>query len=223
MTRAQLQMKEAALKPWRKLCESVTLALPFPPSLNNLFRDIPRVGRVQTKEYIEWRRFAGLEISRQRSGRVAGRVELSYAFEEQFTTANHLIRVIDLDGLFKAPTDLLVKMGVIDGDHQDIVRKITGFWCAKTRGCVVEIKKADIQVMPGFAPIASDETNEDRGGGSGNPPPPSPPSGPNLHTFIQGLLSELPKSVEVWPDAKRKLWLSTAESIFKMIYKDEEP
>jgi hypothetical protein len=27
--------------------------------------------------------------------------------------------------------------------------------------------------------------------------------------------------LEVWPEAQRKLWLDTAASIFKMIYKDK--
>ena len=34
------------------------------------------------------------------------------------------------------------------------------------------------------------------------------------------LLKELPKAGEVWPEDQRKLWLDTAASIFKMIYKD---
>jgi hypothetical protein len=42
----------------------------------------------------------------------------------------------------------------------------------------------------------------------------------DLHPFIQGLLKELPPAGGVWPDAKRKLWLDTAASIFKVIYKD---
>jgi hypothetical protein len=38
---------------------------------------------------------------------------------------------------------------------------------------------------------------------------------------VQGLLKELPKAGDVWPEAQRKLWLDTAASIFKMIYKDD--
>ncbi len=53
------------------------------------------------------------------------------------------------------------------------------------------------------------------GGGGGEDDP------PGLHPFIQGMLRELPKAGEVWPEAKRKLWLDTAGSIFKMIYKDD--
>ncbi len=52
-------------------------------------------------------------------------------------------------------------------------------------------------------------------GGDGNEPP-------DLHPFVQGLLKELPKAGEVWPEAQRKLWLDTAASIFKMIYKNAE-
>ena len=51
------------------------------------------------------------------------------------------------------------------------------------------------------------------GSGDGGPP--------GLHPFVQGLLKELPPAGEVWSEAKRKLWLDTASSIFKMIYKDE--
>jgi len=50
-------------------------------------------------------------------------------------------------------------------------------------------------------------------GGGGDEPP-------GLHPFVQGLLKELPPAGETWGEAKRKLWLDTAASIFKMIYKD---
>src|ERR1700676_4904806 len=44
---------------------------------------------------------------------------------------------------------------------------------------------------------------------------------PGLHPFVQGLLKELPMAGDVWPEEQRKLWLDTAASIFKMIYKDQ--
>lgn len=58
-----------------------------------------------------------------------------------------------------------------------------------------------------------EEKRRDKGNGDGNEPP-------ELHPFVQGLLKELPKAGEVWAEEKRKLWLDTAASIFKMIYKD---
>lgn len=44
---------------------------------------------------------------------------------------------------------------------------------------------------------------------------------PKLHPFIQGLLDALPESGTDWPDAKRKIWLRTAEDIFCLLYKDD--
>ncbi len=70
---------------------------------------------------------------------------------------------------------------------------------------------------------AVEEVRDEGNGGGKPPPPPPPPQGPTLHPFVQGLLNELPdagrSAGSVWPEDKRKLWLSTAESIFKMIYK----
>ena len=43
---------------------------------------------------------------------------------------------------------------------------------------------------------------------------------PGLHPFVQGLLKELPKAGDVWPEEQQKLRLDAAASIFKMIYKD---
>ena len=60
---------------------------------------------------------------------------------------------------------------------------------------------------------AADHDNVKTGGGGGGNPP-------DLHPFVKGLLRELPPSGEVWPEEKRKLWLDTAASIFKMIYKE---
>ena len=58
-----------------------------------------------------------------------------------------------------------------------------------------------------------DEEKKRNNGSGGDEPP-------DLHPFVQGLLKELPKAGSVWPEAQRKLWLDTAASIFKMIYKD---
>jgi hypothetical protein len=58
-----------------------------------------------------------------------------------------------------------------------------------------------------------DDRKKSNNGSDGSEPP-------NLHPFVQGLLKELPKAGDVWPEDQRKLWLDTAASIFKMIYKD---
>jgi len=51
------------------------------------------------------------------------------------------------------------------------------------------------------------------GGGGGDPP--------KIDPIIQGLLSRLPKSGDVWPEPDRKLWLQLLEGSFKLIYRDK--
>jgi hypothetical protein len=50
--------------------------------------------------------------------------------------------------------------------------------------------------------------------GSGGEPP-------KIDPIIQGLLSRLPASGAVWPEAERKLWLELLSGSFKLIYKDK--
>lgn len=58
------------------------------------------------------------------------------------------------------------------------------------------------------------EQDVDRGGGGGGEPP-------KIDPIIQGLLSRLPKSGDVWLEADRKLWLELLSGSFKLIYKDK--
>lgn len=51
------------------------------------------------------------------------------------------------------------------------------------------------------------------GGGGENLPP-------ELDPIIKGLIVRLPKSGEVWPKDKRKLWLQILENSFDLVYRD---
>lgn len=86
------------------------ILLPFPPGLNNLFKNIRR-GRARTERYDAWLAEANVALVAQRPQRVCG----SFRAELRFTRPDRRRR--DLDGLAKAPLDLLVKAGVIDDDH----------------------------------------------------------------------------------------------------------
>lgn len=55
-----------------------------------------------------------------------------------------------------------------------------------------------------------------QGGGDGG-------SGGGHHPLIQGLLITLPAVGSDWPQSQRKAWLTMANSIFGMIYKDSSP
>jgi hypothetical protein len=76
-------------------------------------------------------------------------------------------------------------------------------------------------IKPGVAGVKDerseqrdDDRTKKRSGDDGDEPP-------DLHPFVQGLLKELPKAGDIWPEDQRRLWLDTAASIFKMIYKDQ--
>jgi hypothetical protein len=68
----------------------------------------------------------------------------------------------------------------------------------------------------GGGPQERDEGDGNRGGGGGGGDP------PKIDPIIQGLLSRLPRSGDVWPEADRKLWLELLSGSFKLIYKDKE-
>ena len=100
----------------------IVIDLEFPPSVNNLFVNGSR-GRFTSDKYKDWQTRAGWEIRANKPGRVPGPVKISFVFEERAGRR-------DLDNLQKAPLDLLVKHGVIDGDHRSIVREINAKWGA---------------------------------------------------------------------------------------------
>jgi len=45
----------------------------------------------------------------------------------------------------------------------------------------------------------------------------------SLHPFVMGLLQELPATGAYWAPERRQLWLTTATSIFQMIYTEAPP
>lgn len=100
---------------------TIALALPFPPSTNNLFETAPRGGRVLTKRYREWREAAHAEILRQKPRLAMGPVEVTITLEDR--PGRH-----DADNHIKAVLDCLVEHGLIGGDHSAILRRVTAQW-----------------------------------------------------------------------------------------------
>lgn len=89
------------------------LGLPFPPAVNNLFATV-KVGkstrRIRTRRYEDWITEAGIALLLQRPPKIHGPFRLT------LTAVRPDRRKRDLDGLAKAPLDLLVKHQVIDDD-----------------------------------------------------------------------------------------------------------
>lgn len=84
--------------------------LPLPPSVNHLFANAGKKGRVITPRYKAWRDEAGWSLLRQRPGSVSGRYSLEVYIQADAKA--------DLGNLEKALSDLLVSHRVVEDDIQ---------------------------------------------------------------------------------------------------------
>src|SRR5436190_9986792 len=92
---------------------TITVAMPFPPSVNNLFENAPSGGRKQTKLYRDWREAARRQVQRQRPRIAVGPVEVTITLQERPGRC-------EADNRIKPVLDLLVETGIIAGDHSAI-------------------------------------------------------------------------------------------------------
>lgn len=100
-----------------------TFNLPFPPSVNSLYRNAPKphMKRPKTKRYLAWQQEAGWELKTQRVIPVRGEVKLTYELQNNAKGASKW----DYANREKAVTDLLVEHGIIEADHRLIVKSVT--------------------------------------------------------------------------------------------------
>lgn len=101
---------------------AVRYRLPYPPSTNNLYLNAPGKGRRKTERYRIWARAAGNEILAQQRVHIGGQVHLTITLTPKPNSDP------DASNSIKPLEDLLVNMGVIDGDSRKIVRKLTVEW-----------------------------------------------------------------------------------------------
>ncbi|MFY9291715.1 MAG: RusA family crossover junction endodeoxyribonuclease [Methylorubrum rhodinum] len=115
----------------------IALRLPFPPGLNNLFKNVAR-GRARTARYDAWIAEASLALRRQRPAAITGGFKVDFVFDRPDR------RRRDLDGLAKAILDLLGKSGVIVDDHlaEDIRLRWSGMPPQKPGGVLVLLEPA---------------------------------------------------------------------------------
>jgi len=98
----------------------ISLELPFPPSVNAAYRNVPGRGRAKTAAYVAWLQHAALEVRRQARGRLEGQ----YALHLRATRPDRRAR--DLGNLEKCVSDLCVSMGLIEDDS--LCRRIMMEW-----------------------------------------------------------------------------------------------
>ena len=97
------------------------IVLPFPPGVNSLYPDRGERRR-KSERYRDWKTAAGWELKRQRPRALACQVDIDLDLWRPDD------RHRDIDGLIKAPVDLLVTHGVIVNDHWLHLRRVAATW-----------------------------------------------------------------------------------------------
>lgn len=113
---------------------TTVLTLPFPISVNAMFAD-GRSRRIKSQRYAGWLQEAGWELKRQRPSPIKGQVEIIYEVQDAKDNRRR-----DLVNLEKGVTDLLVAHGVIEADHDLILREVRMKWAGDVVGVRVTIK-----------------------------------------------------------------------------------
>ncbi len=108
----------------------LTLHLPVPMSVNGMYANVAKVGRVKTKAYKAWIVAAGWELRSQFPKKVPGRVVISIKIKRERG---------DVDNKIKCCLDLLVNHDIIDDDRN--VERVTAEW-ADVPGAVVTVVPA---------------------------------------------------------------------------------
>lgn len=120
----------------------IRYTLPFPPSVNGLFRNVTvgpgivKPGRAKTSHYKQWIGLAQGNILEQGRKRIHGFVSVSVAL----VRPDKRKRDLDNAGM-KAILDLLVSMQVIDDDS--LVQRISLQWAEAGPPCSVIIQQAE--------------------------------------------------------------------------------
>lgn len=118
------------------------IVLPTPISVNALFRNVPNVGRVITKDYKSWRKLAMQYLAAQRPlPQFCGSVRMTYYVGEKG------VGMMDTDNVLKAYTDALVKAKVITDDSRKWIRRTAAVWVPEMSGCVVRIETAGLDLL----------------------------------------------------------------------------
>jgi len=115
--------------PKHRAPDPLTLVLAMPPSVNGLYANVARVGRVKTKRYKAWIAEAGWQLVTQPRHSFPGNVLLEFRFGPRGPG--------DASNYIKAPEDLLVAHRIITDDS--LVDKVSAEWAPDVRGCEVTI------------------------------------------------------------------------------------
>ena len=110
----------------------MNITLPVPPSVNTMFRNVPKIGRVKTRAYRQWLKEEDQHflMQKRRIVAIAGEYEVSIKLPK--TTRG------DVDNRTKAVLDFLASREITEDDRN--CRKVTIERTAETWLCEVHIR-----------------------------------------------------------------------------------
>lgn len=113
---------------------AVVYQIPIPPSLNNIYFNLPKGGRRKTTDYKAWVEAGLLMLKTQKPTLIVERVDLTVSVpgSEQGDISNRI----------KAAEDLIVKAGILKGDSKSYVRSAKGIWVDNDLPCQVSLVAA---------------------------------------------------------------------------------
>jgi len=111
------------------------LRLPLPPSVNALYANVPKRGRVRSARYRTWLNAAGWALAEQRPRKVSGDYVLWLWCERPDG------RRRDIGNLEKPISDLLVAHGVVGDDSECVAIHL--YWQGTGRECTVKVEAAE--------------------------------------------------------------------------------
>ncbi|MDR7037375.1 Holliday junction resolvase RusA-like endonuclease [Methylobacterium sp. BE186] len=109
----------------------ISFTCTLPPPVNNLYRNVPRVGRVKMPRYKAW--IAENEWLVQIACQDGRRLEGPYALTIKVGKPDNRKR--DIDGLLKPICDLLVRVGAVRDDSD--CQRVEIQWVSDREGCFV--------------------------------------------------------------------------------------
>ncbi|MTH96559.1 RusA family crossover junction endodeoxyribonuclease [Roseibium sp. RKSG952] len=114
------------------------LSLPFPPSVNAMYRNVSGKGRVKSADYKKWEKQAGFLILEAKPRPHTGPVRISYTFGAKSGRW-------DMSNFIKAIEDLLVTHGLIEDDSAKIIKRFTVTQNPNLEGVLVRVTGGGIK------------------------------------------------------------------------------
>lgn len=109
--------------------------IPFPPSSNHMYVNVPGKGRVKSEGYKAWTTEALWSLKMQGIKPVLGEVSISIGLVAPTKHA------MDCDNRIKPALDILKSAGIIKDDNSKYVRRVSAEWLATGDPCTVLISE----------------------------------------------------------------------------------